>query len=116
MAVSYVSIGRHIAQARKRCGLTQQELAEKLDLSLSYYGKLERGAVGINLTRLGEICEALRTPIEELVAGCLITNVQLQALESNDVGARFSELLKGCSPDTVELVFRVAREIVMSTK
>lgn len=43
MSVSYKVIGRHIQEARKRMKLTQREIAEKLNMSDTYYGKIERG-------------------------------------------------------------------------
>lgn len=43
MSVSYKVIGRHIQEARKQAKLTQRAVAEKLNMSDTYYGKIERG-------------------------------------------------------------------------
>lgn len=43
MPISYKVIGRHIRDARKSAGLTQEAAANQLGLSLEHYGKVERG-------------------------------------------------------------------------
>ena len=45
MPISYKVIGRHIRDARKSAGLTQEAAANQLGLSPEHYGKVERGAV-----------------------------------------------------------------------
>ena len=42
MSVSYKVIGRHIQEVRKRMKLTQREVAEQLNMSDTYYGKIGR--------------------------------------------------------------------------
>ena len=58
MSVSYKVIGRHIQEARKRMKLTQREVAEKLNMSDTYYGKIERGECRANLERCSDQCAA----------------------------------------------------------
>ena len=38
------AIGKRIQEYRKKSGITQEELAEKVGLSASYYSAIERGA------------------------------------------------------------------------
>ena len=47
--------GRRIARLRKERGLTQDQLAEKLNISTSNLGKLERGLQGFSIDLLIEI-------------------------------------------------------------
>ena len=47
--------GRRIAKLRKERGLTQEQLAEKLNISTSNLGKLERGLQGLSTDLLVEI-------------------------------------------------------------
>ena len=70
MSVSYKVIGRHIQEARKRMKLTQREIAEKLNMSDTYYGKIERGECRTNLERLAQISVLLNVPLEDLISGC----------------------------------------------
>lgn len=43
MIIDYEAMGRRIRRKRQEKGLTQVELAKKLNLSPSYYGHIERG-------------------------------------------------------------------------
>ena len=47
--------GKRIAKLRKERGLTQEQLAEKLNISTSNLGKLERGLQGMSIDLLVEI-------------------------------------------------------------
>ena len=42
-SVDYKALGAKIQQQRKQLGLAQATVAEKLDLSESFYGRVERG-------------------------------------------------------------------------
>lgn len=60
-------IGSRIRAARKSLHMTQEKLAEKMKVSVAYYGRLERGEKAINLERLQEISKLLGVPMSELV-------------------------------------------------
>jgi len=55
MTVDYSLIGARIKEARKELGLTQEMLAERLDVSVGYVSQVERGVTKISLDLLGEI-------------------------------------------------------------
>ena len=48
-------------------GLTQEEVAERLNLSVNGYGKIERGNCDINLHRLEQIAEVFGVEVIELL-------------------------------------------------
>ena len=52
MAVDYSIIGWRLKQARLKAELTQQQLAEKTNLSVAFISRIERGSSHINLKRL----------------------------------------------------------------
>ncbi|MGI6151239.1 MAG: helix-turn-helix domain-containing protein [Christensenellales bacterium] len=58
-----------IAEHRKRAGLTQQELAEKLGIDRSTVTKWETGAAAPLTAKLPEIAKALGCTINDLFAG-----------------------------------------------
>lgn len=60
MALDYTLIGERIKLARAKEKLTQEKLAEKLDVSVAYLSRIECGDAFINLKRLNQICEILR--------------------------------------------------------
>jgi transcriptional regulator with XRE-family HTH domain len=46
---------------------SQEEMAEKLDMTLNGYAKIEQGKVDINLSRLKQIAESFGVQLEKLV-------------------------------------------------
>ena len=52
-------IGNKILVLRKKCGLTQAELAEKAGLADRTYADIERGNVNMRIETLLKICDAL---------------------------------------------------------
>ncbi|MBO5413363.1 MAG: helix-turn-helix transcriptional regulator [Clostridia bacterium] len=61
MALDYTIIGERIKLARTKKKLTQEKLAERLDVSVPYLSRVECGDASINLKRLSQICELLRS-------------------------------------------------------
>lgn len=66
--LDYRSIGRRIAFYRKKSGLTQGVLAERLDVSDGYISQIECGNARISLTRLDEISMILNVDIARLLS------------------------------------------------
>ncbi len=51
-----IQIGERIKAARERARLTQEQLAEKIEVSPQYISDLERGVVGISIPTLTRLC------------------------------------------------------------
>ena len=62
--LEHKQVGLKIAYYRKLQGLTQEQLAEKLDVATAYIGQIEAAGMykPISLTTLFRIAEALNTP------------------------------------------------------
>ena len=69
MHIDYKLIGERIRIERRKKGISQQVLAEKMDTSTTYLSRVERGVSKINLRRLGQVSEILEIPIERLLSG-----------------------------------------------
>lgn len=72
MNISFAIIGQNIRRARKSAHLTQEQAAELIELSTLQYGRIERGEKQPSLTQLARIGTALHTPMETLLAGCIL--------------------------------------------
>ena len=59
-------LGRRIRLFRESAGLTQEQLAEKADLSVNFIGTSERGQDIPSVQTCGRIAAALGTPLHEL--------------------------------------------------
>lgn len=54
-----IEIGERVKAAREQAGITQEQLAERIDVSTQYVSDLERGVVGISVPTLRNLCVAL---------------------------------------------------------
>ena len=113
--INYSMIGKHIKIARKARHMTQEMLAEKMDVSLGYIGQIERGDKLLNLERLAQICLILQVPIEDMIAGCVDQEKEsipaINVLTQEKVDA-IHTLLKGQPGKVVNMVTKVVYDIV----
>ena len=58
----HVSVGERLRDARKKSGLTQEELAFHADLNAKYVGCVERGEKDISVARLMRLLEVVGCP------------------------------------------------------
>ena len=63
------SIKENIRSIRRRNGLTQEEMAHRLGISLTAYRDLEKGATAIFNSNIYKIAELTGTSTEEIVLG-----------------------------------------------
>lgn len=62
-----MSVNEKIRSIREAKGLTQEQVAEKLGISSSVYGDIERGENDPKLSKLKKIAEAFEIELSELV-------------------------------------------------
>ena len=60
-------IGTKIKRIREMRGITQEEIAEELNLTAQAYGRMERGETSISAERLGKIAEKLGVNTDEIM-------------------------------------------------
>lgn len=63
------TFGDNLAKARKKAGLSQEELAEKMGLTRQTISKWETGASAPDVEELQRLCAALSASAEELICG-----------------------------------------------
>lgn len=66
--MDYIDLGRRVKELRRKQSLTQEALAEKLDISTSFLGHIERGTRIASLETLAKLCQALDTDPNYLLA------------------------------------------------
>ena len=95
--INYKEIGKRIAHFRRKNNLTQQKLADKMDLSVSFIGQIERGITQVSLERLYEISEILNVDIVMLLSPDLANNKEL-------IGIQISEIIKDWSVEQINFL------------
>lgn len=107
MAVDYSIIGSRIKEARLAKNMTQEDLADQIDISVAFLSRVERGSSHINLKRLDQICELL-----DVSEGYILNGTSNNS--KNYLEHEFSELLKNISPKKQKLIYNVAKTIAES--
>ena len=104
MSLNYSIIGVRLKQARLNKKITQEQLAEMIDVSVTYISRIERGSTGINLKRLSEICDILGVSEGDILNGTSRTSPVYLSKE-------FNSLLKNCPVEKIELIYKIAKII-----
>ena len=76
-----IQIGEHIKAARESRQLTQERLAEEIDVSPQYISDLERGVVGVSIATLKKICLALRVSSDQILFDAASNDILLPVVE-----------------------------------
>ena len=89
-----MSVNEKIRLVRQAKGLTQEAVAEKLGMSVTTYGDIERGDKDLKLSRLQEIANALEIKPSELLdlndKAVLNINLNKKYKGDNNVSVYFS--------------------------
>ena len=104
MAIDYNVIGSRIKQARLAKNMTQEDLADKIDISVAFLSRVERGNSHINLKRLNQLCGLL-----DVSEGYLLNGASSSS--ENYLDKEFTDLIKSVSPEKQKLIYNVAKTI-----
>ncbi len=104
MALDYNIIGERLKRARIDSGLTQEKLAEKIDVSIAFLSRIERGSSHISLKRLSQICDILG-----ITEGSILNGSSNKA--ENYLSSEFNTLLKNSTPEKQKLIYKIAKVI-----
>ena len=104
MNVDYKMIGEKIKRARKGRNMTQETLAERLDVSIGYVSQVERGITKISLDLLGAISSVLECDI-----ACFVSE---SAVNSADyMGTEIANEIKKLDPKKKKLVLDIIKNV-----
>jgi len=87
-----LALGNAIANARRKAGLTQQQLCAKANLSYSTLAKIERGAIRTpSIFTVAAIAEATGATIEDLtgISSSLLSNTRARDYKTSKSGIKF---------------------------
>ncbi len=104
MALDYTIIGERLKKARTDKKMTQEMLAEKLDVSIAFLSRIERGNSHVNLKRLSQICEILGVSEGYILNGA-------SSKSENYLTSEFNDILNSISPEKQKLIYRIAKVI-----
>lgn len=86
-----VSMGERLKKQRKLLHMTQEELAERLNISVKHYGGVERGNAGLSLENLVEVSNILGVNLDYLIKG--------EENTEEIIPSRIKEIYLNCPPE-----------------
>ena len=101
------AMARRIKQRRKALGLTQEQAAERLDISYSSYTKIENGFQNPSIDTLISLSVSLHLSLDEMVFG------QDESTDGDTPGMRaITAILKSCDKDKLAYAVGTLEKIV----
>lgn len=109
MEVNYQKIGDRIRQARKKQGLSQEKLADLVDLSKPHMSHIETGSTKVSLPTLIKIANSLHCTLDQLVMDSLEASSPLYL-------HTISQALKGCTQEELGIAEDVLKALLSSLR
>ena len=100
------AMGSKLYDIRKRCGMTQADVAEASNLSVNTYAEIERGEVNTGIESIMQICRALHVTPNEF----LVIDPPHATARKEDILAR----LEACTPQQQETALRLLETYLQS--
>ena len=97
-----IQVGEQIKLARERIKLTQEQFAERIDVSPQYISDLERGVVGVSISTLKRVCIILGVSSDQILFG----------VEGENRAAAIADKCKSLSPQQYALLSEIISKYV----
>lgn len=101
--MNYEKIGMRIRSFRQRKGLSQEQLAELADISVTHMSHIETGNTKLSLPVFVAIAEALHIRTDELLHD--------PAPEHSSVLREITGIIETCTPQQARLITDIARTV-----
>lgn len=98
--IDYETIGKRIRDARKKVGMTQEQLSEHIDCASTYINAIEKNRSKPSLSALVLIADALDTTVNHLLYDDAKDIVSEDALYAE-------QIIKDCSPGEKQFLLRM---------
>ena len=95
----YVKIGERLRKQRRIMGLTQEQAAELLGVSTTYYGEIQRGNRKLTIPRILTVYEKMNLEPTYLLTGEILTDKV------------YDEIFDGCPREQEQALEEVLRSI-----
>ena len=102
--MDYYTLGQRIRYYRKKQGLSQEQLAEKVNISTTHMSHIETGNTKLSLQVFADLAEALQVSVDSLLYD-VNANSKQQAYQE------ITDILDQCTPAQAQAL----KEIISST-
>lgn len=105
MEIDYRAIGKRVKSARINAHLTQEELCEKINMSLSHISNIETGNTKLSLPALLEISNALSVSVDYLLCD---NNTQTVVVFQNEL----QKLVADCNYREIQIITEIVKTTI----
>ena len=99
--MDYFEIGQKIRKCRKEKGLSQEQLAEKVNISVSHMSHIETANTKLSLPVLVDIATVLQVQTDELLFGS----------RSQGSAALLMQIIQDCTAEQVDMIVELAKTV-----
>lgn len=103
--IDYYQVGQRIRRIRKANSLSQEELASRIDISITHMSHIETGNTKLSLQVLVDIANELNVTTDELL-------FDKEKLDNNSIKPEIQNILNSCSLEES----KVLHEVLKATK
>jgi transcriptional regulator with XRE-family HTH domain len=107
MSLNFKLIGLRIKESRLRKRMSQAELAERIDMSVSYISRIETAKKQASLNSLVRIANALGVTVDHMLNGN-------QTSDSAEYRIDLVQLLEGCTSCEKRIIYEIASAVKKS--
>lgn len=107
--MNQLALGKRIREERQKLNLTQEQLAEKLNVSTTYIGFVERGERSITLGKLAVLANILGVSVDFLLSDTVVTTRSAKE-------AFWLQILSSATEEEQELILEMAKLILNHSK
>ncbi len=105
MELDYKAIGKRIKIARIKADLTQEKLAETIELSPTHLSNIETGTTRVSLTTIVSLANALSVSVDDLLCDSVIKSKP-----------QFEKDIKSILEDCDDYEIRIIKDMMESMK
>ena len=107
--LNYAAIGYRVRTARKKKGMTQEELAGKTDLTVPYISNIENNHTKLSLVTIASIANALDTTVDALMYDNM-------TVLTSQYDADLKELVDDCTAKERRVILEMVRQLKKSLR
>ena len=105
MELDYKAIGKRIKIARIKADLTQERLAEMVEISPTHMSNIETGTTRVSLTAIVSLANALSVTVDDLLCDCVVKSK-----------VQFEKDIAGILADCDEYEIRMVKDMAQALK
>lgn len=107
--LNYAAIGLRVRAARKKKGMTQEELAGITELTVPYISNIENNHTKLSLVTIASIANALDTTVDAL----MYDNMKVL---TSQYDADLKELVEDCTEKERKIILSMVRQLKTSLR